>query len=370
MDIKTLSHENLIDNINYKNLFEEVKYLKETNNNLQMTIHSYELKLTTLQEEIKNIHKRPIVSNEIADIKDSEEYIQLKNNYNSLDEEFSKQNSLISKLQIQLDGLKSNPQNIENTNKNSNDFLSEDINGKIQTALNNKQSYYDNIIKKKDEELFNFDEKFKGLNVIIEELTNNNNILLEKVNKLDKKSKNGKSNKIERNKIIDSISYYSIVNKKSEEFVASYTYKQIFFYVELREIIKKENHDVNVGIDNIIKYMVDYVKHKNGNKYYLRKKIDRCLYLYDKYEEKLVNWCFSISNIANMNKVEWEEWKIYFDDKINNYTSDSGSSVKTNNSVNIISTDGKSYIPMFFCINNDCNNQTPVEDIECQMCNC
>jgi hypothetical protein len=109
----------------------------------------------------------------------------------------------------------------------------------------------------------------------------------------------------EKKSVENTIFYYTIVNRESEKHVASYTYKQIYDYVILREKIIKENTDIDEGINNIVKYITDYIKHKNSNKYYLRKKIDRCLYLYDKYKEDLIRWSFSISYISNLNNSDW-----------------------------------------------------------------
>lgn len=91
MNIENLSHEELINNPCYKFLYEDNKYLKQEVKNLQITINSYETKLSILQrqydinssinvEEIKKDIMKKI------NVNDFSEYIELKNlneNYNN-----------------------------------------------------------------------------------------------------------------------------------------------------------------------------------------------------------------------------------------------------------------------------------------------
>jgi FtsZ-binding cell division protein ZapB len=170
--------------------------------------------------------------------------------------------------------------------------------------LNNKiyKSIYENNI-----ELL---ENTRNLQLQVNELINCKNNYTNIVNQLKKQNE-------------DLIKYNDTLNEeiiklkknKDTKLTYSYTYNKILYFVKIRNQIEEENNIIDKNFD-IIKYISYRVNHKYNNKYYLNRKIYRCLYLYDKYKDSLKYVYFSISYITNLNKCNWEDWKISFEKKM------------------------------------------------------
>jgi hypothetical protein len=80
---------------------------------------------------------------------------------------------------------------------------------------------------------------------------------------------------------------------------------------------------INDNIKNNYTNLANYILEQRGltkcksNQYRYRNIIKRCKDLYDKYQEKINLYDFSIDEMARLNKTDWEEFLIYLDNIIN-----------------------------------------------------
>lgn len=175
---------------------------------------------------------------------------------------------------------------------------------------------------------------------------------------INNKSNKNKKDK-ENNNFIDSIKLYKNIDSKSKEYVSSYTYRQISDYNILRNLIIEEHKEENY--DNIINYMFKYISNRKS-KWYFMKKIKRCLYLYDTYNNNLKVFNFSISFISGLSDGDWSIWLNTLDEIINkdilndkNVANDLENKVQNRN------------IPK--CVNEKCDNYYENYEYYCEFCN-
>lgn len=233
--------------------------------------------------------------------------------------------------------------------------------------LKNKYLEIDDVLIKQKQKLFN------EFSIEKENIKNEHNILLNNI-KIEKDKAiedlklqlNNKYNKIkksiENKSFTNTIKIYKEINKKSREYISSYTYRQINDYNVLRHIVIKENNNEE-NYDEIINYIIKYITNKNSNKYYFKRKITRCLYLYDNYNNNLKSLNFSISFISNLSEDDWNIW-IKLLDKI---IKENKKYVHTSNNIEDYNKNIKENT--LKCTNEDCNNYYEEYEDYCDICN-
>lgn len=85
------------------------------------------------------------------------------------------------------------------------------------------------------------------------------------------------------------------------------------------QIAKKLNKNIDsITMDEIIDFKIKQENLNPKDKYKLKRKIERCYYLYNKYGDKLNILKFSLRNVSYMNTKDWELWLEELDKIIQN----------------------------------------------------
>lgn len=106
-----------------------------------------------------------------------------------------------------------------------------------------------------------------------------------------------------------------IFNTKNNDIKTKQKYKNIKKKInkEYNKILEFENIDINEIIDNIIKNIK--VKNVSSAKNYYRKKIERFIYLNDKYNNMLDFIYFNVRDMVRLSNNDWKIWVNYLNQK-------------------------------------------------------
>lgn len=112
--------------------------------------------------------------------------------------------------------------------------------------------------------------------------------------------------------------YIIKINQNKEYKYYNYI-KKVIKNIEIykKEMYKKTKKE-NIIIDDIIEYIIKDKNIKSTAKILRQKnKINRCLYLYNLYNDKLIYINFRLSNIVYMSKKDWNLWIKQLEEVIN-----------------------------------------------------
>lgn len=240
------------------------KYEKTDINNILEERDTYKQKQEQWDETIKSlgcnnfeeIEEAIVYKNNNVNIEDNPLYKELKNNFNQINKEVKE---MKEKHEKHIDDIKSE---------------------------------YENIIK-----------KIKSKKEVPLPTPNNSS------------DKSEISNSVQ-NKIILKCPIYIYNNNDNEwkKFISNETKYKTVFNKDFKDIIDKNNVDINEVIDYIFKNRE--IKDTPSNRRDYKQKIERCWYLYDKYKDYLNLMNFSISKMSRIYKTEWNDWLKYLDEKI------------------------------------------------------
>lgn len=291
--VKELTKEDLIDNPVYKEylMFMDIfKFNEKENDKLRWENIDQYNKILLLEKGSKdNIN-----------VKETDEYIKLLNEFNSLK---TKQKD------IEEDYIK-----IQN-NENNIDVESNDKFIKLKED-------YNNLIEKENKQ-DNKDEK----DDIIDELKNTIEELNEKLNNKDKeiplitpssstKKKEKCSQVVNKNKYSKNVNIfiYDNANNKWQEHIANDTVRDIDNIIELKRLIDTENSTLN----KVEKWTKENTKNScRTKKFYIKKNIERSIEIYNIHKDKLKYVNFSLNNLSRLSEKEYKLWKEDLNDVIN-----------------------------------------------------
>lgn len=117
-------------------------------------------------------------------------------------------------------------------------------------------------------------------------------------------------------------------NNKCYNYAAGELCNNIKYNHGLMNIIEKEDKTL---FDDVCKYIekADQDINVNKNYYNIKKKIERCKYLYDTYEDKLKYIKFN-QKVFRLGKTNWKKWLSFLDKKIKLVTDDQNISSNSN----------------------------------------
>jgi hypothetical protein len=162
--------------------------------------------------------------------------------------------------------------------------------------------------------------KIDSLTKIIEKLQN-------QINNKKTKIENKGQDKYSEHNLYNSIYIYKDIKLPYQEYRASKTYRRILEEIEFNDKVSD-----NIKYEDITKWINKNEK-SNFKSIYFKNKYERCKYLLTKYKDDLIilkKIKFSLSYIANMSEIKFNDWLNILDNKINSeYNSDSDESIKT-----------------------------------------
>jgi hypothetical protein len=252
-------------------------------------------------------------------------YKELKTKYDILEKENKEKDKKIEKLETEVGELLSWKNNhmcnnyidikqilkhidVKNINDNYNDkILKSETNLKNIELKIQEDKYCNNILSLKES---------TGL---LEKTISEQN----KTNEYLQKDKKVIINNNKTNKEIYSLEnlYNSIViykpNLLSHNFYGSKTYFNLKYYKKLDQLINDDKCDYKEFENWIDLSEEEFLKLKNKKSNYLKNKLKRCIFIFNKYENKLIYIKFNLSYIAKMNNTIYKEWLNILQEKIN-----------------------------------------------------
>lgn len=114
------------------------------------------------------------------------------------------------------------------------------------------------------------------------------------------------------------VKVYEKTNSELLQFVSEENKFKIKYQYKIAEKLDKKIEDIS--INDIINFKIRYegLKDNKDQRSRLKRKIERCKFLYETYGEKLGRFKISLNSLADMTENIWNEWKIEFDIKVNN----------------------------------------------------
>lgn len=353
-------------------------------------------------ENTKNNEK---VINEIKyDIEKDPKYIELQNKLKDLNKYNNDIDTLKKKHLDELEDIR------EKTRKETIKDIQDEKQMKIEGNDNIINNYKQELLKLKNELKENdikTQESIKKLNNEIKikdekenKLINENKKLEDKIKSYENVNKNKKSeNKKSSKNQVDvkdvefsltakyeakfpkcKISYYKNLDKESEskKKAARSTIHNIIHYYELYRIIEKESNIINKTKDEIETSVAVFILKNKGLNYKSSSNVsnykyimNRSLYLYEKYNEKLSRYDFNVHQLGRMSKDNWKIWKEYIDYFININTPSKGFVIENdlnncNNCDTILSENEGNRIDGKCIIDNSEN--TNIENVDNEIC--
>lgn len=272
------------------------------NNYLKNNIFNH-FKINNLEELFNLLNKKPEVKD--IDVEASPKYKEIENKFN--------------RLKIKLEEKQ------ENIEKNKEDAKKEIIEDKKEEL--EKYISEINTLKKENENIKTLKKLIENNNKELNKLKEENDKLKKvKKEKLQQSRSNEKNEDTENiiNELpfencpiicMNNVSDYKISWKRH---ISTEIYKIIKDNKFLWEKINKdENIDkktLNEAIDYII--LKRGMKNADSNRNYIRKMINRSLYMYNEYDTKLKYIYFSLNDVIKLNEGKWQKWKKYLENKI------------------------------------------------------
>ncbi len=240
-------------------------------------------------------------------------YKELKTKYDILGKENKEKDKKIEKLETEVGEL------LSLKNKHNDKIL------KSETNLKNKElnsNIEDNILKElkiqEDKYCNNILSSIESTGLLEKTIytQNKTNEYLQKGEKVI--INNNKANK--ENYSLENL-YNSIIiykpNLLSHKFYGSKTYFNLKYYKKLDQLINYDKCDYKEFENWTDLSEEEYLKLKNKKSNYLKNKLKRCIFIFNKYENKLMYIKFNLSYIAKMNNTIYEEWLNILQEKIN-----------------------------------------------------
>lgn len=320
---------NSLYNIN-KKFVNEIKELKTQNEKLQLQFNELSkwkdnhrcdnINIDNVEQELYDKIYNDVKQDILEEVKNSND-INLDGIKINVREELKKEyennifilNSTITKLNEDITFLKSDKNN-KDISIEYNNLIN--IEKQVNDALNNQKEFLTKEFKKeKDIINLDFNKKFVGLQNTIENLQSQLNN-----NKKNIKKNNEKTVKYSIEDLYNSIIIYDNINSDWQKYYASITFNKINIINNLDIKIKRDEKVDKESYFEVSEWINKNEK-INYTSNYFKIKHERCLYILEKYKNKLdCLKCikFSPSYITNMNKSQWKKWLEIFDNKINN----------------------------------------------------
>lgn len=345
--LKQNEMEKIFDELNIDDNFDGLlNFLKILYNNKNEFMEF----LNTPNKKNNNISESIIIEN-------SNEYKKILDINSNLEKSNINLQSQLNKMSYRLNELENN-KSINNSNDNI----------IIDTTINQS------LEKQKGEYEIKYSNKFIGLNETIEtlnstilELKDDNKKLLKEIDKIKSnkiiKNKNPDDNK---NKLYNSIFIFDTIEDDWQKFMSCFTYKDILKMVKLDKFINDDNKVNKEEYKEVYEWMNIYETDEKKLKinYNIRRKLNRCKIIYNKYQNKLKYIKFNINNLSYMKNDEFNEFLDILDEKIKqrkipNCDFEDLSDIILNENIE----------DNIKCINNNCNNYYEGYNYYCEVCN-
>lgn len=114
------------------------------------------------------------------------------------------------------------------------------------------------------------------------------------------------------------IKVYRNIDNDIKELIAKEVSLKVKYQSEIARKLNK--NEINITLDDIILYIIQQLNKPNNknNRFIYKNKIERCMYLNDKYGDMLNIFNFSIQYVGYMSKTDWDIWLNELDNMIKN----------------------------------------------------
>lgn len=348
----------------------QVKELLYWKNNHVCKINSDDIEQDLYDKIYKDV-KEDIINE--FNVKDSSEYIELKN----INEQY---NFKISDLEIKLEKLNLDVKNnvLFKQMKKKNDILNNEIIElkKENTIKNNSINFDKQVIidEIKSSLETNFLTEKKEIKDKYENIISNLNI---KINSLENKSNKNKTvkkeNKYNKEYLYKGFSIFEDDDIEWKKIAGCFTYKKFKLLYKFNDAIENDKNINQNTYNEVIEYLNEKAVYNGDGKIkkispYYKNKLKRVSELYNIFRTDLININIKTSFITSLNKEQFELFINILREEINkrnlnlndisSYSSESVNTYYNNNNENILK-----------CVNEKCNNYYEDYNEYCEICN-
>lgn len=260
-------------------------------------------------------------------IKETEEYIEIKN-INKI------YNDKILQLELDIEKIQLNSK-IEDNHlfkqiRKQNEILSDEINI-LKKIKEEDISVEDNsLFKQVQQQNCLLLESNKKLKTDLDDMKNENDSVIKTIREELKLNINNNSNKIKKNKenniktiyLSDSITIYKELYEPWQKYAGNFTYNKFRTLYNFDCLI---NDDYNVNKNTyieVIQWLNDkpsLIKYGNINKlsYHYKRKLNRIVEVYNKYKDRLINISINTGFLGRLTDSDYKQWLNILDNKIN-----------------------------------------------------
>lgn len=242
-------------------------------------------------------------------IKETEEYIEIKNINKIYNDKILQLESDIKKIQL---NSKFEDNHLFKQIRKQNEILSDEIN-----------------ILKKEEDISVEDNSLlleinKKIKSDLDDIQNENNSVIKTIREEIKLNINNNSNKVKNNKTIylsDSITIYKELYEPWQKYAGNFTYNKFRTLYEFDCLINDDdNVNKNTYIE-VIQWLNDKPslnKYGNINKlsYHYKRKLNRIVEVYNKYKDRLINISINTGFLGRISDSDYKQWLNILDNKI------------------------------------------------------